>query len=127
MGLATTTVIMVSSGKGTENRIHIKDSASLETAHKINTVIFDKTGTLTHGKPEVTDIVATDGMKNEELLILAASIEKGSEHSLAEAIVKQSEKEKLILHKVEGFKAIAGHGIEGVIDKKKIYFGNKRL
>ncbi|HSR89253.1 MAG TPA: heavy metal translocating P-type ATPase [Candidatus Udaeobacter sp.] len=127
MGLATPTAIMVGTGKGAEHGILIKDAASLETAHKINTIVFDKTGTLTVGKPEVTDIISVNNLKSEELLRLAASIEKGSEHSLAEAIVKKAEGEKLTPSKVEGFQAIAGHGVEGNIDGKKIYFGNRRL
>jgi len=125
MGLATPTAIMVGTGRGAEYGILIKDAESLETAHKINTIIFDKTGTLTQGKPEVTDIVGK--MNQNEALQLAASLEKGSEHSLAESIVNKAEKEKLALSKVEGFKAIPGHGVEGFISGKKIILGNKRL
>lgn len=120
MGLATPTAIMVGTGIGAEHGILIKDAESLEIAHKINTVIFDKTGTLTTGKPEVTDIVG-------DVLQLAASLEKGSEHSLAEAIVKEAEMKKLALSKVERFKAIPGHGVEGVIDDKKVFLGNRKL
>jgi len=142
MGLATPTAIMVGTGKGAEHGILIKDAESLETAHKINTIIFDKTGTLTKGKPEVTDVVSVhssefivDGKKetmNHELstnniLRLTASIEKGSEHSLAEAIVKKAEEEKLTLSPVEGFRAIPGHGIEGIIEGKRAIFGNRKL
>jgi Cu+-exporting ATPase len=127
MGLATPTAIMVGTGKGAEHGILIKDAASLETAHKINTIIFDKTGTLTKGEPEVTDIISFSSVDKDELLSLAGSIEKGSEHSLAEAIVKAAEEKKLTLSKVEKFKAIPGHGVEGVIDGHRIVFGNKRL
>ncbi len=127
MGLATPTAIMVGTGKGAEHGILIKDAESLETAHKINTIIFDKTGTLTKGKPEVTDIVPFGSMNKDELLKLAGSIEKGSEHSLAEAIVKAAEDKQLALSKVEKFKAIPGHGVEGFIDGKRIVFGNRRL
>lgn len=128
MGLATPTAIMVGTGKGAEHGILIKDAESLEIAHKINTIIFDKTGTLTKGEPEVTDIIPVDKTINEdELLKLAGSIEKGSEHSLAEAIVKKAEEKQLILTKVEKFQAIPGHGVEGVIDGKRIVFGSKRL
>ncbi len=126
MGLATPTAIMVATGKGAELGILIKDAESLETLHKVNTVIFDKTGTLTKGKPEVTDIIAVGGNKLE-LLSLAASIEKGSEHSLAEAIVKKAEQEKIKLQSVTRFQAIAGHGVEGIVDKKQVYFGNRKL
>lgn len=127
MGLATPTAIMVGTGKGAEHGILIKDAASLETAHKIKTIIFDKTGTLTKGKPEVTDIVPVNSISKDELLKLAGSIEKGSEHSLAEAIVKDAEAKGLALFKVEKFQAIPGHGVEGVVDGKRVMFGNKRL
>ena len=127
MGLATPTAIMVGTGKGAEHGILIKDAESLETAHKINTIVFDKTGTLTVGRPEVTDVVAVDGIKENELLRLAASIEKGSEHSLAEAIVKKAEGDNLALSKTEGFKAVPGHGVEGNIDGARVFFGNRRL
>ncbi|MDO8523054.1 MAG: heavy metal translocating P-type ATPase [bacterium] len=127
MGLATPTAIMVGTGKGAEQGILIKDAESLETAHKINTIIFDKTGTLTKGQPEVTDIVVFGSIDKDELLKLAGSIEKGSEHSLAEAIVKAAEAKKFTLSKVEKFQAIPGHGVEGVVDGKRIAFGNKRL
>ncbi len=129
MGLATPTAIMVGTGKGAEHGILIKDAESLEIAHKINTVIFDKTGTLTKGRPEVTDIIVIQNskFKIQNLLQLAASLEKGSEHSLADAIVKKAEEKKLSLSRVEGFRAIAGHGVEGIINKKKVVFGNKLL
>lgn len=127
MGLATPTAIMVGTGKGAEHGILIKDAESLETAHKINVVIFDKTGTLTKGKPEVTDILTGLHFKKKNVLQLAASIEKGSEHSLAESIVKEGEKQKIDLLSVNKFKAVAGHGVEGVIDNKRTVFGNKRF
>jgi Cu+-exporting ATPase len=127
MGLATPTAIMVGTGKGAEHGILIKDAESLETAHKINTIIFDKTGTLTKGTPEVTDIIPLDSINKDELLQFAGSIEKGSEHSLAEAIVKSAEEKQLVLFQAEKFKAVPGHGVEGVVDGKKIVFGNKRL
>jgi Cu+-exporting ATPase len=127
MGLATPTAIMVGTGKGAEHGILIKDAESLEIANKINTVVFDKTGTLTKGKPEVTDIVPLNKTEKDELVKLAASIEKGSEHSLAEAIVTYAQEHKLVLHPVIKFQAIAGHGVEGVIGSKKVFFGNMRL
>lgn len=120
MGLATPTAIMVGTGLGAEKGILIKDAESLETAHKINTVIFDKTGTLTYGKPVVTDVVG-------DILTLAASIEKGSEHSLAEAIVRKGEEEKVKFLEITKFKAIPGHGVEGVAEGKQVVFGNRRL
>jgi len=131
MGLATPTAIMVGTGKGAENGILIKDAQSLEIANKINTIIFDKTGTLTNGKPEVTDVISTSQVKDSRpersVLQLAASIEKGSEHSLAEAIVKYADEQKVSTDAVTKFKAIAGHGVEGLIGKQQIYFGNRRL
>ena len=127
MGLATPTAIMVATGKGAQNGILIKDAESLEIAHKVNTIIFDKTGTLTKGKPEVTDIIPIGKINQNELLAFASSIEKSSEHSLAEAIVKKAEDEKIKLKPVSKFKAIAGHGVEGVVGSKQIVFGNRRL
>ncbi|MDD5415658.1 MAG: heavy metal translocating P-type ATPase [Candidatus Daviesbacteria bacterium] len=120
MGLATPTAIMVGTGLGASKGILIKDASSLETAHKIDTVIFDKTGTLTYGKPTVTDIVG-------DVLQLAASLEKGSEHSLAEAIVRKGEEKKVRFLKVTGFKAIPGYGVKGKVEGKLVVFGNRRL
>ncbi|MEK7124132.1 MAG: copper-translocating P-type ATPase, partial [Patescibacteria group bacterium] len=127
MGLATPTAIMVGTGKGAEHGILIKDAESLETAHKINTIIFDKTGTLTKGKPEVTDVIVVDNLYRDEALQLAASLEKGSEHSLAESIVKKADEEKIALSRVEGFQAIPGHGVEGIIEEKRVVLGNRKL
>ena len=127
MGLATPTAIMVGTGKGAEHGILIKDAESLEIANKINTVIFDKTGTLTNGKPVVTDIVVVGSFKEDEILRLAASIEKGSEHSLAEAIVKKAEEGNIKLKISTKFKAISGHGVEGNIENDRVYLGNRRL
>lgn len=128
MGLATPTAIMVGTGKGAEHGILIKDAESLEIAHKINTIIFDKTGTLTKGKPEVTDVVTSiSGFNESKVLGLAASLEKGSEHSLAESIVFEAEKRNLKLDSVTQFKAVPGHGVEGFIDAKKIVLGNRKL
>jgi P-type Cu+ transporter len=126
MGLATPTAIMVGTGKGAEKGILIKDAESLEIANKIKTVVFDKTGTLTKGKPEVTDIIPLDG-KKEEILSLAASLEKGSEHSLAEAIVNEAEEKKNKILSTTKFQAIAGHGVKGLVGKNKVYLGNRRL
>ncbi len=124
LGLATPTAIMVGTGKGAESGILIKDAESLEIAHKINTVVLDKTGTLTKGRPEVTDIIVKS-FNSKEALILAASIEKHSEHPLGESIVNKAK--HLKLKKVTNFKAIPGHGIKGNIDKKEILFGNLKL
>ncbi len=122
MGLATPTAIMVGTGIGAQHGILIKDAESLETAHKVNTIIFDKTGTLTKGQPEITDVISNIKNKNE-LIQLAASIEKNSEHPLGEAIVKKAEIEKLQLIKVNKFKSLTGKGVEGTVNGKKVYVG----
>ncbi len=127
MGLATPTAIMVGTGLGAQKGILIKDAESLEIAHKVDTIIFDKTGTLTKGRPEVTDIVPSNKFTQEELLMYAASIEKGSEHSLADAILKYAEEKQVTIDSVTRFKAIAGYGVEGKVGNKKVVFGNKRL
>lgn len=127
LGLATPTAIMVGTGKGAENGVLIKSGSALETAHKIQTIVFDKTGTITEGKPKVTDIVVLDGISQDELLILTASAEKGSEHPLGEAIVRAAEEKNVVFKKNESFKAIPGHGIEVGIEGKTILAGNRKL
>ncbi|PAB58606.1 heavy metal translocating P-type ATPase [Anaeromicrobium sediminis] len=127
LGLATPTAIMVGTGKGAEYGVLIKGGAPLETAHKIKTIVFDKTGTITEGKPKVTDVITTNGYEKDEILQLAASAEKGSEHPLGEAIVKGAEEKGLNFSKVDKFSAIPGHGIEVTLDEKNILLGNKKL
>ncbi len=127
LGLATPVAIMVGTGKGAENGILIKSGEALETAHLIDTVVLDKTGTITEGKPEVTDIDAFDGMSENELLMLAGSLEKGSEHPLAEAIVHKCENMNIELSQVKEFTAEFGKGIIGSINNKKYFAGNKAL
>lgn len=127
LGLATPTAIMVGTGKGAEHGILIKGGEPLEAANKINAIVFDKTGTITKGKPEVTDVEAFHGTDEDELLEIAASLEKQSEHPLAEAIYKEAEEEGMDLAVVNNFKAIPGHGVEGSIDKTIYYFGNRKL
>lgn len=127
LGLATPTAIMVGTGKGAEYGVLIKGGEALETTHKIKTIVFDKTGTITEGRPEVTDIIAAPGVEKNELLQLAASAEKGSEHPLADAIVRGAEGEGLTLIKGEGFKAIPGHGIQVTLKGKALLLGNSRL
>lgn len=126
LGLATPTAIMVGTGKGAENGILIKGGEALETTHKIDTIVFDKTGTITEGKPKVTDII-TNSISEEELLILAASSEKGSEHPLGEAILNEGRNRNLKLKKIDKFNAIAGQGIDVVIENKNILLGNRKL
>lgn len=127
LGLATPTAIMVGTGKGAENGILIKGGEALETTHKINTIVFDKTGTITEGKPVVTDIITANNIGEEELLKVAASAEKSSEHPLGEAIVRDCEEKSLGFYKVDKFMAIPGHGIEVILDNRDILLGNKKL
>jgi Cu+-exporting ATPase len=126
LGLATPTAIMVGTGKGAENGVLIKGGEALETTHRIKTIVFDKTGTITEGKPVVTDIIA-NGVSEDEILVLAASSEKGSEHPLGEAIVREALDKNLELKDIEEFNAIPGHGIEVKIEGKHILLGNKKL
>ncbi|EOH95086.1 heavy metal translocating P-type ATPase [Enterococcus haemoperoxidus ATCC BAA-382] len=127
LGLATPTAIMVGTGKGAENGVLIKSGDALETTHKIETIVFDKTGTITEGKPKVTDIVTINDISRDELLRLAASAEKGSEHPLGEAIVNGAEEKNLAFAKTEDFAAIPGHGIEVTIEGSRLLLGNKKL
>ena len=130
LGLATPTAIMVGTGKGAENGVLIRDGAALETAHKLDTVILDKTGTITAGKPEVTDVVlfgGGHGLDNDGLLRLVAAAERGSEHPLAAAVLAAAAERGLELPPAERFQAVAGHGIEAVVDGRRIVAGNARL
>ncbi len=128
LGLATPTSIIVGTGKGAKAGILIKGADSLETAHKVSYVIFDKTGTITNGKPETTDVVSFDKkISRDTLLHIAASIEKPSEHPLADAIVRKAQEEKLSFAKVTKFKALPGYGISATITGKNYYFGNSKL
>lgn len=127
LGLATPTAIMVGTGKGAENGVLIKSGGALESAHRIETVVFDKTGTITEGKPKLTDIITLDNYTEEEVLQIAASAEKGSEHPLGEAIVKEAEEKNISLLNLDKFYAIPGHGIEVEINNNRIYLGNEKL
>ena len=127
LGLATPTAIMVGTGKGAEYGILFKGGAALETTHKVDTIVFDKTGTITEGKPEVTDILTVNGADKNQLLQLAASAEKGSEHPLGEAIVSEADKEQLEFLKTDHFYAVPGRGIEVVLNGMPILLGNKKL
>ena len=126
LGLATPTAIMVGTGKGAEYGVLIKGGEALEVTHQIDTIVFDKTGTITEGKPVVTDIITTT-ISEDELLSIAASSEKGSEHPLGEAIVKGAEERSIELKEISNFKAIPGHGIQVEIEGKVILLGNKKL
>lgn len=127
LGLATPTSIMVGTGKGAENGVLIRGAEALETAHQLDTIVLDKTGTLTRGEPSVTDVVTSDAFSEKDLLTLAASAEKGSEHPLGEAVVKRAKMDGLTLFDPVDFQAIAGHGIEAAVNSKRILLGNVRL
>lgn len=124
LGLATPTAIMVGTGKGAQYGILTKSAEALETAHKVNTVVLDKTGTITEGKPSVTDI-SPNGISNEELLLIAGSIEKLSEHPLAKAIAEKAE--GLRLKEITDFTQTAGQGVSGKLDGKTVLAGNYRM
>ncbi|TAG96034.1 MAG: copper-translocating P-type ATPase [Oscillatoriales cyanobacterium] len=129
LGLATPTAVMVGTGKGAENGILIKGAESLELAHKIQVIVLDKTGTLTEGKPTVTDFVTIKGTANSnelQLLKLAASVERNSEHPLGEAVVRYAQSQEVSLTDVKDFEAIAGSGVRGVVGGKSIALGTLR-
>lgn len=128
MGLATPTAVMVGSGKGAENGLLFRSGEALERAGKVSVVVLDKTGTVTRGQPEVTDVVVHDLSGGEnELLRLAASVEKGSEHPLGEAIVAEAGNRGLMLSDPQGFQARAGHGVEAEVDHLQVAVGNLRM
>ncbi len=129
LGLATPTSIMVGTGKGAENGILIKGAESLELAHKLQTIILDKTGTLTQGKPTVTDFVTVNGTANAnemKLLRLAASVERHSEHPLAEAVVQYAKSQEVRLTEARDFSAIAGSGVQGYVSGQLVQIGTQR-
>ena len=127
LGLATPTAIMVGTGKGAEHGILIKGGEPLEAAHRIDAVIFDKTGTLTYGRPSVTDVIPLGELSEGEVLSLAGSLERSSEHPLAEAVYRYARERGAEIRQVEGFRAIPGHGVEGKIDGSRYLLGNRRL
>ncbi|HEY9653292.1 MAG TPA: heavy metal translocating P-type ATPase, partial [Coleofasciculaceae cyanobacterium] len=129
LGLATPTSIMVGTGKGAENGILIKGADSLELAHKLQTIVLDKTGTITQGKPTVTDFVTVNGTANSnelKLLRLAASVERNSEHPLAEAVVQYAQSQGVELTDSQEFEAIAGSGVQGYVSKQWVQIGTHR-
>ncbi|MBD2169265.1 copper-translocating P-type ATPase [Calothrix membranacea FACHB-236] len=129
LGLATPTSVMVGTGKGAENGILIKGAESLELAHQIQTIVLDKTGTITQGKPTVTDFVTVNGTANGnemQLIQLAASVERNSEHPLAEAVVRYAETQEVPLADVRDFEAIAGSGVQGIVSNRLVQIGTQR-
>ena len=127
LGLATPTAIMVGTGKAAENGILIKSGEHLERAHQMDTIIFDKTGTITKGEPEVTDILSFNNVEKQEVLRIAASVEKASEHPLGQSIVKYAQDENISLTDTEEFMSISGMGLKAVFEEKQILIGNRRL
>ncbi|MDZ7961740.1 MAG: heavy metal translocating P-type ATPase [Aulosira sp. DedQUE10] len=129
LGLATPTSVMVGTGKGAENGILIKGAESLELAHQIQTIVLDKTGTITQGKPTVTDFVTVKGTANGneiKLIQLAASLERNSEHPLAEAVVRYAQSQEVPLADVRDFEAVAGSGVQGIVANHLVQIGTQR-
>lgn len=127
LGLATPTAIMVGTGKGAQNGILIKSAESLEIAHTINTVVIDKTGTITEGKTQITDIFTSEKITQDKLLQLCATIEKNSEHPLADAILKKAQEKAIELLNATDFEALNGLGIKAKVEDRLFYIGNKKL
>jgi P-type Cu+ transporter len=127
LGLATPTSLTVGIGKGAENGILIRSGDALQSAENLDAIILDKTGTITRGEPALTDVVVAQGQAEAEVLRLAASLERGSEHPLGEAIVKGAEVRNLGLAEAEGFVAVPGHGVTGRIDGHEVLLGNAKL
>ncbi|EJC85696.1 copper/silver-translocating P-type ATPase [Rhizobium leguminosarum bv. trifolii WSM2297] len=127
LGLATPMSIMIATGRGAHEGVLIKDAEALERFSKVDTLIVDKTGTLTEGKPKLTDIVAVGGVEEDRLLSLAASLERGSEHPLAEAIVSGAEGRGVTFVEVTGFEAKTGKGVQGLADGTVVALGNAAM
>lgn len=127
LGLATPAAVMVGTSKGAQNGILIKGGEHLENSQKITTIVFDKTGTLTEGRPSVTDIVPTQGFSAEEVLRLAASAEKGSEHPLGEAIVKEASSRGIFLSDPRDFQAVPGKGVQAAVDGTRVLVGKRAM
>jgi len=127
LGLATPVAIMVGTGKGAENGILFKSAQTLETAQSVNVAVLDKTGTITEGKPKVTDILSAGGLSGDELLSIAASLEKPSEHPLAEAILAEAGRKNAAVREIANFSALPGRGVEAMLDGKKYLAGNVKL
>ncbi|WP_114970725.1 heavy metal translocating P-type ATPase [Rhodoferax ferrireducens] len=127
LGIATPAALMVGVGRGAQAGILIRGGDILEKAQKLDTVVFDKTGTLTRGEPNITDVLVQEGWTKQQALRLAASLETGSEHPLAEAIVRGAREEGVAITPVEGFDSVPGHGVQGRVDGEPVLLGNRRL
>ena len=127
LGLATPTSLTVGMGKGAEQGILIRSGDALQTTKRLQVIVLDKTGTITKGKPELTNVIADNGFDEDEVLRLAASVERNSEHPLAGAIVEGAKAHGLTLAEVQNFKATPGHGVEAEVEGRKVLLGNARL
>ncbi|MGI8883333.1 MAG: heavy metal translocating P-type ATPase, partial [Pyrinomonadaceae bacterium] len=127
LGLATPMSIMVGTGHGAKHGVLVKKAEALEILEKVNTIVVDKTGTLTEGKPRLQKVISLNGLAEKEILKFAASLEKSSEHPLAEAIIKGAEEQNVEPGKVENFESVTGKGIVGMVDGVKILLGNSKL
>lgn len=127
LGIATPISLMVGVGKGAENGILIRSGDALETAQKLNTIVLDKTGTITEGKPSLTDVITANGFSEKDVLGLSASVEKSSEHPLAEAIVNGAKDKAFVLSDADNFNAVPGHGVEANVNNHKVLLGNLKM
>ncbi|KKU03410.1 MAG: hypothetical protein UX99_C0018G0008 [Candidatus Amesbacteria bacterium GW2011_GWB1_47_26] len=127
LGLATPTAVAVGTGLGAKHNILIKDAPTLEQVSKIQAVVMDKTGTLTEGKPKITDVVAAKEFTQDQIIQLAASVEVKSSHPLSKAVLEKAEAERLVPGEAEGFKNLAGHGVEAIVDGKHVLVGTVKL
>jgi Cu+-exporting ATPase len=127
LGLGTPTALMVGSGMGAEHGVLIRHGEAIQTMKDIHTIVFDKTGTITHGKPAVTDILSDREFKEEDILYIAASLEQGSEHPLGQTVVREARERGNDLAEVNGFVAIPGKGVKGVVDGREVMVGNQKL
>jgi len=127
LGLATPMSIMTATGRGAQAGVLIKDAEALERFASVDTLIVDKTGTLTEGRPKLTDVVPAEGFDAEELLSLAASLERGSEHPLAEAIVEGASERGAIVHSASEFEAVTGKGVSGTVEGRMVALGNAAM
>jgi Cu+-exporting ATPase len=127
LGLATPMAIMVGTGKGAGEGVLISNAEALEVLEKVNTLVVDKTGTLTLGKPKLTELISAEGVKDRELLQIAGSLEKASEHPLAAAVLAAAEEQHIELVTIEGFQSVTGKGVRGALNGKEIAVGNMAL
>ncbi|MCL4435133.1 MAG: heavy metal translocating P-type ATPase [Thaumarchaeota archaeon] len=127
LGLATPAAIVVGTGKGAENGILLKGGEQLEKAYQVDTIVFDKTGTLTKGEPSVTDLVSLNNVSDDEIIRLAASAEKSSEHPLAEAVIRYGKARGVKIGKPAEFEAVSGQGVKVILEKRQVLLGNRRM